>query len=114
MGAKVRPENFKGNKNSGRRPLSEEIIERARKKHFEELSKELVSRQLESMLDDKNIATEEVEKFALPIVLKGMTTRQDLTTGGKPLVIPPELLTKNNIATNEPNTQPKPDCNINE
>ena len=90
----------KGNSNSGRRTLSEEVIERARKKNFEELSKEAVSRHLEAMIADPTSDRDDVEKIALPIVLKGMTTRTDVTSGNRPLIMPSEIMGKNNIATN--------------
>lgn len=69
--------NLKGNKNSGRRPISEEIIERARQKNFKELSKELVSRHLEAMLLDPDSNKDEVRELALPIVLKDMAEKQE-------------------------------------
>jgi len=63
---------------SGRRPLSEELINKAREKHYEELAKEAVSRALEAMIaDDKEIDFQEVKDIAMPIVVKGVKSKTE-------------------------------------
>ena len=63
---------------SGRRPLSEELINKAREKHYEELAKEAVSRALEAIIDDtKEIDFQEVKDIAMPIVVKGIKSKTE-------------------------------------
>ena len=66
-----------GNKGGGRKSTKEEFAKnQAIKKAWKKVNDEL---------DDKG-----VEKIALPIALKDMTVKQDLTTAGKPLAVSDE------------------------
>lgn len=62
-----------GNKNSGRRPVAEEWTKRqALKKAWLKVEKELEGK--------------DVEKIALPLVLKSMVQKQDITSDGNAVV----------------------------
>ena len=66
-----------GNSNSGRKTMREE------KHKIEAINK--AWDKINAELDEKG-----VEKIALPIALKDMTVKQDLTSAGKPLAVTDE------------------------
>jgi len=71
---------WKGNKNSGRKKISEEILKKASIMMIKEIAKDKTLRAL-NVVD----SVEEVKDIALPIVLKTMTEKKDITSGGKPI-----------------------------
>ena len=85
MGAKIRPENFKGNENSGRKTIKEEL-EDAVEKISDEVLIEVAKKKVKLHLD-KNLNFKQTKEMALPIVLKGIIERKDFTSGGKPFPI---------------------------
>ena len=108
-----------GNKGGGRKPFSEEIkfaLKREREKVTDEIlsgkAKDITYAVMQGIEEKGEVSLETMKGVVIPVTLKGMVTRQDLTTGGMPLILPSELLNKNNIATNEPNAVTDKDSSI--
>src|SRR3990167_5215758 len=78
----------RGNSNSGRKTIKEEI-EAARELITQEallaLANSKVYKQMVKTSDDEMVDYVRTKEMALPITLKGMIERKDLTSGGKPI-----------------------------
>jgi hypothetical protein len=111
------PENFKGVKGrSGRKTKLEEVTrmfemhkEKVTSEALIELANSIGFQKLRDMADSGSSA-EEIKDFVMPILLKGMTEKKDLTSKGKPLILPATLIDKNNLDAT--NTITGEDCDI--
>lgn len=81
--ASERYANFKGNKNSGRKSNAEYIEsfkEQVKAEALIELSNRIISKRLKMLDESKGIAYVNLEKeFALPIALRGITEKKEIT-----------------------------------
>jgi len=92
MAGKKGNKNALGNKGGGRRPLSEEIIKKAREYHIKELAKDAVAKHLAAMAEEPMSYHVEIKEIALPIVLKDMTEKVDHTTLGQKITNSSEIV----------------------
>lgn len=83
------PENFKGKKGrSGRKTTKEELagaIELITQESLINLANSKVYKQLIKIKEGNLSGFKDTRDMALPITLKGMIERKDLTSGGKPI-----------------------------
>lgn len=92
-----------GNANSGRKSLEEEIRvtkEKIKQEALVELANRVMFKRLTALETSENIGQE--KDFALPIALKGMTDKKDVTSGGLPL---PLLGGQSNVSSNPSNEE---------
>ena len=95
-----------GNKNSGRKTIKEEV-EAAKELITQEaliaLANSKVYKQLIKIDEEKGFVP--TKEMALPITLKGMIERKDLTSGGKPIPLLQGIVEEKKNDTN--NSSPK-------
>lgn len=68
----------KGNRGGGRKTLDKELIDRAIKLKKEEIAKELHNSELLDM-KEKGYTHEQMKDFVMPIVVKGMVEKKELS-----------------------------------
>ena len=68
----------RGNSNSGRKTLSEELLKRALEIKKEEIAKELHNGELLDM-KEKGYTHEQMKDFVMPVIVKGMTEKKELS-----------------------------------
>jgi hypothetical protein len=107
----------RGNSNSGRKSKLEEV-QRALTMHKEkvtsealiELASSLGFSKLKDLQDSGEMTLADLQTVIMPILLKGLTEKKDLTSGGKPLILPATLIDKNNLDAT--NAESREDCDI--
>lgn len=82
MGAKVRPENFKGNKNSGRKPFSVELAEAL----ATGVANMIHNEELEKLYNKDERSLEELKTLVTPLTVKGIVEKKDITSGGEKII----------------------------
>lgn len=91
------PKGNPGNKGGGRRTLMEEIEnykDRITDEALSKLARTKLVRHMETIEDNDRSGVKEI---VLPVCLKGMTDRKDVTSGGLPIVLPSEIIRKHNL-----------------
>ena len=101
-----------GNKNSGRKTIKEEI-EAARELITQDalisLANSKVYKQLKKIEEENPEAFVKTKELALPITLRGITERKELTgKDGQPLFLPSEVMEKYNLNDTGTDKKPKP------
>ncbi len=77
-----------GNKGGGRKTIKEEFaeaVEAIKDEALKELAKSKVNKQLQNIPDGFLEGFNATKEMALPIVLKHIIEKKDLTSGGKPI-----------------------------
>ena len=100
-----------GNKNSGRQTIKEEI-EAAKELITQDaliaLANSKVYKQLKKIEEENPEAFGKTKDMALPITLRGITERKELTgKDGQPLFLPSEVMEKYNLNDKTTNSKPK-------